>query len=169
MGLYQTKKIKMIYCTEEKETLSGAIKTYQCELITLQKQYGILQYNIEKEWNIAGHLIPKNSKTIAIYWKNRDYNLYWFLDTNNQTLFYYFNIGDNFDLSPTHFRWRDLTIDIVISAQGAIQVLDEDELPAEVSEEIINKIEVTKKHLFNNYEAIIDEAQKLAERHITMN
>ena len=156
----------MTYCTEIKETLTGTTKNYLCELVSLQKHYGILKYNIDKAWKVGGHLIPENSKTLAFYWPDRNYNLYWFMGANNETLFYYFNVGDNFELSPTEFKWRDLTIDLVVSNKGSFQVLDEEELPDDISEELLNKIQITIKYLFEDYQSIIEEAKELLEKNM---
>lgn len=156
----------MASCTETKKTLLGNEKKYQCELVSLEKHYGILSYNIDKDWNVAGHQIPKGSKTTAFYWPDRNYNLYWFKNPNDATLFYYFNVGDSFKLSPKEFKWRDLTIDLVVTTKGSIHVLDEEELPDDLSEELLSKIQTTVKYLFADYLSVIEEAKELLEKNI---
>lgn len=156
----------MAYCTEIKKTLLGQSKTYECELVTLQKHYGILKYEVDIDWIIAEYLIPKGSKTLAFYWPDRNYNLYWFKDPNDNTLFYYFNIGDNIELSLKEFKWRDLTIDLIVNTKGTIHVMDEEELPEDISEELLIKIQMTIKYLFEDYQSVIEEAKELLEKNL---
>ena len=153
-------------CTEIKETLSGKISQFECDLLHYESGMGILQYKITGEWKVAGQMLPAGSFTDAIYWEDRPYNLYWFQDAENNTLSFYFNIADSVQLSPGIFRWRDLAVDILITAEGRVQVLDEDELPSDISPALIQYINNAKQHILTRYPRIIDEAKQEISRYL---
>jgi len=149
----------MSRCREKKTVLSGAVQQYDCELLHHSYGFGMLRYVVDREYDVAGVQLAAGDVTHALYWSNRPYTLYtWHLQRIGVTL-YYFNIADTIVLTPDEFRWRDLTVDILVDSRNTVRVLDEDELPAELPPELHRYIRSAKLHLLNHYHEIIKEAE----------
>jgi len=153
----------MSICIEKKVALSGNTYSFECELLFLNNKLGILKYVIDRSYDIQTVKLRPNDITYALYWTDRPYTLYvWhFLDSKTA---YYFNIADSISLQPTAFVWRDLAIDILVDAEGQVHILDEDELPADLSCELSASIRTAKAFILQNYSELIKEANSLLAR-----
>ncbi|RBP86865.1 uncharacterized protein DUF402 [Cytobacillus firmus] len=102
-------------------------------LLTVQNKNVVLFHIIEDTFtmkaNQAQLTIPKGSYTIAYYWKERPYNLYFWRDHKGNYLGSYFNIVKNTWISDRMVSFEDLIIDILVLPNGEYFILDEDELP----------------------------------------
>jgi hypothetical protein len=165
----------MSLCTEKKTLLSGGVKLFSCELVHLRDGFGVLRYVIDHSYDINGVKLRPGDITLALYWTDRPYTLYiWYLNKGTEVA-YYFNIADQITLQPQEFAWRDLVVDILIDprsclppCQGGIErgldmdsivhVLDEHELPADLSPEFASYIQSTKDFILREYRTIIHEA-----------
>jgi len=151
----------MLICLEKKLTLSGAVQTYRCDFVSLVDGVGILRYVIDREYDIKGVKLQPGDVTCALYWADRPYTLYiWYLKREHRT-FYYFNIADSISLTPGLFVWRDLVIDILIDDQGTAHILDEDEIPADLSDDLRHYINEARTHILMNYPTVVQEATAL--------
>ena len=149
---------------ERKILLSGEIKTYQCELLSLGNGIGVLRYVIDREYDIAGYRLSPGDETLAIYWAGRPYTLYIWHRKQPADRAYYFNIADSVTLAPHEFVWRDLAVDILVTEDGLVRVLDEHELPPHLPPALLLYIMKAKDHVLAHFRDIIDEAEKrLAE------
>lgn len=173
----------MPLCTEKKTLLSGEIKRFSCELVHLNEEqsFGILRYVIDQSYDISGVKLRPGDITLALYWTDRPYTLYIWYINKGQDKAYYFNIADQISLQPQEFAWRDLVVDILIHprpclhpCQGGIErgldmdsvvyVLDEDELPADLSAELASYIQSTKNLILREYHAMLKDADALVEK-----
>ena len=157
-------------CTERKIRLSGEVVTYRCELLALEIDYGILKF-VTSEWRIvASATLEPGTYTFAVYWPGRNYNLYYWTfpedppiegeesePTPLRPVGYYFNIVDSVSLSPLQFAYRDLVVDIFVTPEGELSVLDEEELPADTDESLRAFIEAIKRQVMRDYREIIEE------------
>ncbi|NEX80349.1 DUF402 domain-containing protein [Bacillus thermocopriae] len=73
--------------------------------------------------------IPVGSYTIAYYWEDRPYNLYFWRDKDGNYLASYFNIVKNTKFEENVVSFEDLIIDVLALPNGEYFILDEDELP----------------------------------------
>ncbi|NLY80549.1 MAG: DUF402 domain-containing protein [Lysinibacillus sp.] len=73
--------------------------------------------------------IPVGSYTIAYYWKDRPYNLYFWRDKEGNYIASYFNIVKNTKFEENIVSFEDLIIDVLALPNGEHFILDEDELP----------------------------------------
>lgn len=73
--------------------------------------------------------IPIGSYTIAYYWLDRPYNLYFWRDQEGNYLASYFNIVKNTKFEEGMVTFEDLIIDVLVLPNGEYFILDEDELP----------------------------------------
>lgn len=148
-------------CLEKKLTLSGEIKTYPCELVSLEGGVGILRYVIDQEYDVAGFRLSPGDVTLAVYWKSRPYTLYVWFRNQQRDRAYYFNISDSVTLSPDEFVWRDLAVDILVDPEGIVSVLDEHELPPDLPPDLALYIEEARNNVLAHFRDIIKEAEGL--------
>ena len=153
----------MTPCLEKKITLAGATKTYHCELVSLKNGIGVLRYVIEQSYNVAGFLLAPGDETLAVFWEDRPYTLYIWKRRKQRDRAYYFNIADTVTLQHREFRWRDLAVDVLVAQDGTVKVLDEHELPPDLSRELLEYIMKAKEAVLRGYREIIKEAELLIQ------
>jgi len=147
-------------CLEIKNLLAGGKRIFECELVYTDYQFGILKYVLDKSYTVSNLKLPKGAITYAFYWVDRPYTLYkWYNGRKN--LANYFNIADRITLSDNKFEWRDLTVDILISPKGIVEVLDEDEISDDTDLEIKEYIYQNKEYILRKYSQIILETDKI--------
>lgn len=151
----------MEICTEIKNLLAGGRVTFNCKLVALNKESGVLKYILENEYKVGSLILPKGSITYAFYWKDRPYTLYKWFDKNGKILGNYFNVADSISLTENEFKWRDLIVDILVSPKGALEVLDENEVPYDLDGELVNYIKNSKNLILREYNFIIEETDEL--------
>ncbi|KAF0820935.1 hypothetical protein KIS4809_0462 [Bacillus sp. ZZV12-4809] len=118
---------------ERKIRYDSEIVEHHCMLLTAENHRAVLFHIIEDSFTmIAGQTqltIPKGSYTIAYYWEDRPYNLYFWRDAEGGYLGSYFNIVKDTVLTDGMVSFEDLIIDMLVLPNGDIFILDEDELP----------------------------------------
>jgi len=148
-------------CREVKYLLSGEIRTYDCELLFLDDDIGILRYDHERPYTVNNQVLPKNTSTFAFYWPIRPFTLYRWFSPRGEHLGDYFNIADRIHLNHNQFEWRDLIVDIFVSQQGRVTILDESELPADLDEKLGQYISQAVIKIIKNYKNILNETDLL--------
>jgi predicted RNA-binding protein associated with RNAse of E/G family len=119
----------------------------------------VLKYVIDQEYDVHGIKLHPGDVTHALYWSDRPYTLYiWRLSKRSV---YYFNIADSIALTPAEFVWRDLAVDILIDVDRKVHVLDEHELPDNLSPELLRYIQRAKNAIMREHPAIIQEAEAI--------
>jgi uncharacterized protein len=127
--------------TEIKRTLAGGEKRFDCRLLAGGAGHVVLLWISGAPMNVHGVELPAGTLTFAHYWTDRAYNVYHWMDRTGQTLGYYFNIADETRIGPAEVSWRDLVVDVLIRPNAKPEVLDRDELPAELPEDLRATIE----------------------------
>ncbi len=150
----------MTRCIEKKTTLFGNTLLFECELLYLNKGVGVLKYVIDREYRLRDTTLVPGDVTYAFYWTHAPYTLYrWRLDGGK--IIYYFNVADSVSLQPQEFFWRDLVIDISVDSDLNAHVLDENELRADLSPELLAYIRSATNEIMQNYRVIISEVNGL--------
>jgi hypothetical protein len=153
----------MPICIEKKLTLAGIEKLFECELIHVNKNFGVLKYVIHRNNDIDGLKLSPGDITYGLYWTDRPYTLYVWIVNQGKDRAYYFNIADRVSLQPSEFIWRDLAIDILIDPDLRVHLLDEHEVPADIDPSLGNYIHSTKDLVLGQYKEIMAEADSLLE------
>ncbi len=148
-------------CLEIKHTLSGGTQIYSCELLEYKPGFGVLRYVIDRKYDVAGYNLLPGDITFGLYWEDRPYTLYVWDLTRISTRLYYFNVADTVSLRPREFVWRDLTVDILIDTRGRISILDEQELPPDLSQELSEYIRRAVDLVIGEHRYIVREAEEL--------
>ena len=150
-------------CVEIKHFLNGEERRFLCKLIHFNEGFGVLEYILEQAINVSSLTLPAGTVTYGFYWIDRSYTLYrWF--KNSIHLGSYFNIADRILLKTSSFEWRDLTVDILILPNDILEVLDEDELPDNISYQLKKYIFESRDDLLINYNNILSETDEILKK-----
>lgn len=113
---------------------------------------------------MAGVRLSSGCLTYAVYWTDRPYNVYWWLDAGGRSLGFYFNVADSVELTPEAFRWRDLSVDVLVKPDGSTRVLDEAELPPELPPALRLYIERARDAILAAPQALTREVRSMVRR-----
>jgi predicted RNA-binding protein associated with RNAse of E/G family len=153
-------------CKEKKRFLSGIEVTYNCELVALCSQFGILKYLVERQQQIGSLALWSGTVSYGFYWPDRPYILYKWFKKNGNAVGDYFSLADSVTLTAQEFSWRDLVVDILVLPTGEIEVLDENEIPESLDERLRAYIESVKQMLLRNYRAVVRETTTILNRYV---
>lgn len=120
--------------TERKTRLDGSVVEYVCEPLVVQEgRRALVRYVTEQDRPIEGSDLVLRSGTVTVghFWTDRPYNVYHWLD-GGRTIALYVNIAIDTTIDPIAIAYRDLVVDVLIRPSGAIEVLDEEELPPSI-------------------------------------
>jgi predicted RNA-binding protein associated with RNAse of E/G family len=120
--------------TERKTRLDGSVIEYACESLVVEEgRRALVRYVTEQERAIEGTdlVLRRGTVTVGHFWTDRPYNVYHWLE-GTRTLALYVNIAADTTIDATAIAYRDLVVDVVIRPSGAIEVLDEEELPSSI-------------------------------------
>ena len=120
--------------TERKNRLDGSVVEYVCEpLVVEEGRRAVVRYVTERDRVIEGTdlVLRKGTVTVGHFWTDRPYNVYHWLD-GGRTVAFYVNIATDTTIEPALITYLDLVVDVLIRPSGALEVLDEDDLPASI-------------------------------------
>jgi predicted RNA-binding protein associated with RNAse of E/G family len=120
--------------TERKTRLDGSVVEYACEpLVVEDGRRAVVRYVAEQDRPIEGSdlVLRKGTVTVGHFWTDRPYNVYHWLD-GGKTIALYVSIATDTTIDAATIAYRDLVVDVLIRPSGAIEVLDEDELPPSI-------------------------------------
>jgi hypothetical protein len=139
---------------EVKRTLDGREKRFQCRLIEGDQRQAVVLFVAPAATHVHGLDLPAGTVTFGHFWTERLYNVYHWLDARSGTIAFYFNLADQTVIEPARLEWRDLTVDVLATPAGRVDVLDEDELPPALDE-------LTRAHLAEAKRAILADPRAL--------
>jgi uncharacterized protein len=120
--------------TERKTRLDGSVVEYTCEPLVLEEgRRALVRYVTEADRPIEGSDLVLRAGTVTVghFWTDRPYNVYHWLD-GGRTVAFYVNIATDTTIDAKAIAYRDLVVDVIIRPSGAIEILDEDELPPSI-------------------------------------
>ena len=120
--------------TERKTLLDGSVVDYTCEpLLVEEGRRAVVRYVSERDRPIKGSdlVLRKGTLTVGHFWTDRPYGVYHWLE-GGRTVGFYVNIATDTTIGPAVIAYRDLVIDVLIRPSGALEILDEDELPPSI-------------------------------------
>ncbi|HLK88683.1 MAG TPA: DUF402 domain-containing protein [Polyangia bacterium] len=144
---------------EIKRTLAGGEKRFECLRLAGNATHAVLLWIAREPMHVHGVDLPAGTVSFGHFWTDRYFNVYHWLDAGRQTMGYYFNIADRTRIAAGELEWRDLVIDVLATPAGRLDVLDEDELPAEVEPEAAAHIEAGKSAVLGALGAITAEVE----------
>ena len=120
--------------TERKKRLDGSIAEYACEALHVEPgKRAIVRYITGADRPLEGTDLVLRSGTVTIghFWSDRPYNVYHWLEAN-RTVAFYVSIATDTTIDERVVAYTDLVVDVLIRPTGAIDILDEDELPPSI-------------------------------------
>jgi predicted RNA-binding protein associated with RNAse of E/G family len=117
--------------TERKTRLDGSVVEYACEALLVEAgRRAVVRYVTEQDRSLEGTdlVLRKGTVTVGHFWTDRPYNIYHWLE-GGRTVAFYVSIATDTTIEPATIAYRDLVVDVLIRPSGAIEILDEDELP----------------------------------------
>jgi Protein of unknown function (DUF402) len=116
---------------EVKRRLDGSVRTYRCDAVEVTADHAVLLYRITEPGRVADVSLVPATLTVAYYWTGRAYNVYHWIAPSGETLAYYFNLSGPVRIGRDRVEWEDLEVDVLVTPDGRVRVLDEDAVPAD--------------------------------------
>lgn len=152
---------------ERKIRLDGSAEEFVCDVLALDPgRHAVLRYELDRDWDVAGTIvIPKGALTVSHYWADRPYNVYhWVRD--GRTLALYVNVADRTEVRPELVSYRDLVVDVLLRPGGAIEILDEDELPTDLEPAARRSIADALEVVVTGARRLTQEIERETRRHL---
>lgn len=147
---------------ERKIKYDSGIVEHKCMLLAAGNHRAVLFHIIEDPFTVIANqtqlTIPKGSYTIAYYWEDRPYNLYFWRDADGSYLGSYFNIVKNTVSTDGMVSFEDLIIDMLVLPNGDFFILDEDELPESLENFENGAVQRTFRELTESLDAVLSQA-----------
>jgi predicted RNA-binding protein associated with RNAse of E/G family len=146
---------------EIKHTLDGREKRFDCRLLAraADNRHAAVLWVAPAAMHVHGVDLPAGTISVGHFWTDRHYNVYHWLDRAGKTLGYYFNICDQTRIGAEIIEWRDLIVDVLALPAGRLDVLDEDELPAELPSHAAAHIDAGKAAILTAPAAVLEEIE----------
>jgi hypothetical protein len=117
---------------ETKVTLAGVRKAFRCRVLARGPGEVVVLFVSDRPYQVADLPLPAGTVTFGYFWSSRPYNVYHWMTPAGVTLAHYCNLSDRTVISIDALEWRDLAVDVLIRADGRVEVLDEHELPEDL-------------------------------------
>jgi predicted RNA-binding protein associated with RNAse of E/G family len=145
---------------ERKTRFDGSTQEFACHALVIEPgKRAVIRYDFERDWTVSGIRLPKGGYTAGHFWIDRPYNVYHWLDSG-RTLGFYFNVGLVDEIGETQVAWRDLIIDVLVKPDGAIDILDEDEVPPDLPAEHRITIARALEQIVTNPKRLVKEIEQ---------
>lgn len=76
----------------------------------------------------------------------------------------YFHLADQTEIGDDYAAWRDLVVDILVTPDDHCQVLDEEEVPAEVGPAVWERIEQARLEILGSQKRLVEEIENATRR-----
>jgi predicted RNA-binding protein associated with RNAse of E/G family len=120
--------------TERKTRLDGTVVEYPCEALVVEPgRRAVVRYVIDGGRRLEGTDLVLRAGTVTIghFWTDRPYNVYHWLE-DRRTIAFYVSIASDTTIDRETIAYTDLVVDVLLRPSGAIEVLDEEELPPDL-------------------------------------
>jgi len=151
--------------TERKTRFDGSVQEFACQTLDLDPgKHAVLRYEFARDWTVNGIHLPRGGMTAGHFWVDRPYNVYHWLDLQDRTLGFYFNVGHTDSVQADLLAWRDLIVDVIVTPDGGIEVLDEEELPPDLAPEHRGTIARALEQIMTNPKRLVAEIERETRR-----
>ncbi|HVY38329.1 MAG TPA: DUF402 domain-containing protein [Polyangia bacterium] len=146
---------------EIKRTLAGVEKRFECSKLAGDERHAVVLWIAREPMHVHGVELAAGTVSFGHFWADRFYNVYHWVDAAAQrTIGLYFNIADQTHITATQLEWRDLVIDVLATPAGRLEVLDEDELPPALDEDVAAHIAAGKAAILTAPDAVIGAIER---------
>jgi predicted RNA-binding protein associated with RNAse of E/G family len=155
--------------TERKTRLDGSVVEYTCEpLVVEEGRRAVVRYVTERERALEGTdlVLREGTVTIGHFWTDRPYNVYHWLD-GGRTIALYVSIATDTTIEPAAIAYRDLVVDVLVRPSGAIEILDEDELPPSIEPRYRLAIAKALEACVTEAKRLLNEIERETRAHVS--
>lgn len=146
---------------EIKRTLDGREKRFECTVLARTATQVTVLFVSTAPMNVHGIHLPTGTVTFGHFWTDRPYNVYHWLDPRTGApLGTYVNVADQTTIEEDVLGWRDLVVDVLVSPAGVLTVLDEEELPGDLTPELRARIAATTASLRLGWAKLASELEQ---------
>lgn len=142
---------------EIKRFLLGGEKRFHCRQLSTGTNHAVVLWVASTPMDVHGIRLPTGTVSFGHFWADRYYNVYHWVSPVRRTIGMYFNIADETRITGDVLAWRDLIVDIILTPDGRVQVLDEDELPPDPPADVAARIAAGRAAILS------DPAARMAE------
>lgn len=130
--------------TEVKRNLDGTVVRYDCRpLVIVPRSRAVVSYELSRSERVGRDLLlPSGTRSYGYYSIAKPYILYHWR-YRGATLAFYINVGRVRSVSEREIVWDDYAVDVLVHPDGAVEVLDEEEL-LEATDSLRRYVERTK-------------------------
>ena len=148
---------------ETKATLEGLRKEFHCRKLRSGQSAVTVLFISETAMQVAHLELPPGTVTFGHFWAQLPYNLYHWMSADGLTVGHYFNIADRTHIAHDTLSWRDLKVDVLCRPGIAPEILDEDELPADLAPTLRTYVEQGVGALLAALPALLPEVETAAD------
>jgi predicted RNA-binding protein associated with RNAse of E/G family len=120
---------------ERKRKLDGRVLRYPCVGLEVAPERAVLGHVLTRTVELHGILLPAGTCTYGVFWSARPYNVYQWVDPGGVTLALYCNAATDTRIGPEAVEWLDLEVDVLLTPDGRVRVVDEHEVPTDLAPE----------------------------------
>jgi Protein of unknown function (DUF402) len=142
---------------EVKRNLDGKVIEYPCTMLLCEPgvRAVVLAEIEEPEPVIGGRLtLEPGTRSYGYFWADRPYVPYHWLVVG-ETLLHYVNLGRVRVIEPERIVWDDYAVDVLRWPDGRVEVVDEDEVPADADAAIRTFIAEGKERVLTELDEIV--------------
>jgi Uncharacterized domain/protein associated with RNAses G and E len=102
----------------------------------------VVCFRVPVEWTHPQcdlHVLP-GSYSFGYFWSDRNYNVYHFVLPDGKPVGLYINVACNTTITSESIDWHDLYVDLWINNEGSLVILDENEVPADFDQDLVQII-----------------------------
>jgi predicted RNA-binding protein associated with RNAse of E/G family len=117
--------------TERKTRLDGSVVEYACDSLAIEPgKHAVVRYVTERDRALEGTDLVLRAGTVTVghFWVDRPYNVYHWIE-RGKTIGLYISIATDTTIDEATIAYTDLVVDVLLRPSGAIEVLDEEDLP----------------------------------------
>jgi predicted RNA-binding protein associated with RNAse of E/G family len=117
--------------TERKTRLDGSVVEYACESLAIAPgKHAVVRYVTDRDRALEGTDLVLRAGTVTVghFWVDRPYNVYHWIE-RGKTIGFYISIATDTTIDDATIAYTDLVVDVLLRPSGAIEILDEEELP----------------------------------------
>lgn len=144
---------------EIKHKLDGSVHKFHCQTLEKSSNHVVMLYRLENPVTIEDQVFDAGTLSLGYFWEERNYNVYHWVRPNGESQAAYINIADSTTITEDVVEWRDLIIDLLITPDGRCQILDEDELPENLADDLDQLISSETKALQQRHQELLKEIE----------
>lgn len=146
---------------EVKRTLEGREKRFECRVLARSQDSVVVLFVAAEAMHVHGVELPAGTVTFGHFWRDRPYNVYhWLRAGDGEAIGVYANLADETRLGGDTLAWLDLIVDLLVLPGRQPQVLDEDELPGDLSPPLRARIAEARRCLLRDLPALLVELEE---------